>query len=175
MEDFYGFDLSEKTRRRENVYAKKVFSKIARDLHHTWQNIGDAVDCNHATMLHHYNSFHVVDQYDKEVYVKCMKVLSMVPDIESETTIEIHASDPTTLIRSKYQFALNELKEKNNSLEKEIEELRNQQAHKKELEPIVNIMTGWGDTALQDFIDFRLKPYDKTVRMKSQNDRRTLN
>ena len=59
VEDKFEINLKNTNRKRELVYAKKVYCKIAYDLDikNTFEKIGEQLDLTHATVLRHYNTF----------------------------------------------------------------------------------------------------------------------
>ena len=69
VSDETGIDLYEKTRQRENVYARSVAFKLARDLTLLpLQKIGKALNKNHATVLHALKNFEIIAMYEPKFY-----------------------------------------------------------------------------------------------------------
>ena len=67
-------DISSNSRKRNNVYAKRIYCKIARDLGYVFSNISGNINMNHATMIYHYNHFQLYDNVYKIVYNElCLK------------------------------------------------------------------------------------------------------
>lgn len=159
VEGFYGFDISNMGRSQDLVYAKKVFSKLARDRNHTYQAIGDSIRHNHATIVHHYNTFDVVLEHDMDVYNKCISVYDMLPNLTDEAlSIKIFANAPDDIIKAKYEVLVSELKE-------EIIELRKQSTStSSSLKPIISIISDFTTQQTEDFIEYRLKPYASSLK-----------
>ena len=62
-------DVLDKKRTRENVNARVIFCKIARELFlHTWRKIGEYLSKDHATCMHSANGFEVIKNYEHKFY-----------------------------------------------------------------------------------------------------------
>lgn len=66
----YKIDISKKTRKRDYVYARKVFFKIARGLNYTLENIGNELNTPHDLVIYHLNSMNVINEVDKIIHNK---------------------------------------------------------------------------------------------------------
>jgi hypothetical protein len=79
-----GVDIRVKTRKRDIIYLKKIYIKIAKDSTKlSLQKIGKFIKINnHATILHHLNNEHhgvntllETDEFYKEIYSKVIAIL----------------------------------------------------------------------------------------------------
>lgn len=165
IEDFYGFSLKKSGRRQDLIYARKVYVKIARDRNHTFQSIGDVLEMNHATILHHYNSFNVVQKADIDAYNKAIHVLrksenenGLIPGFNPD-----EQRDMIDLIESKIEAKYDsEIK----ILKFELEQLRNEKRDIGRLKPMLELIENWSDDELKDCIDFRIKPYAQALKSR---------
>lgn len=167
LNGLYGFDITRKGRRREYIYARKVYSKIARGLGFTYQSIAGYIGANHATILHHVKTFHVVEEIDIENHDKCIEILKAMTYITEELIEEnpeilqgriVDISYKTAKARAELNIAkkkLIRLKEENESLVKG--------------KKIIEFLSGWTDGDMDDFIEYRLKPYHNMIRNRSIN------
>ena len=108
-------DVKDKSRKRDVVYARVIFTKLLRDVHETpYQKIGDFLGKNHCTIMHCYKLFDTVQNYERRFY-KVYRLLCM--EIEQESAIRLkfpelqeQEDEKTELIRSCIKEAINELK-----------------------------------------------------------------
>jgi hypothetical protein len=157
VEDIYGFNLSGGGRKREYVYAKKVYAKIAMDQGHTSASIGRSLNYNHATVLFYYKTFHSVKPSDIEIYERIIEIYEKVSDIKDENlSIKVKAKNGSKLIKAKYEILISELRSKINILEINSKKEEN---NKK----VLDMMSGWTEDERSDFIEYRLKPYSKSI------------
>lgn len=161
VEELYGFDISKRGRRQDLVYAKKVYSKLARDMKHTFQSIGNSIGHNHATILHHYNSFNVVLPDDLEVYHKVLEVYETLPYCVDNVILSIEIEDTMSfnMMRAKYEVEIRRLKK-----EMKIKDDINNNV--KVVEPILSLFENWSERDRDDFIEYRLKPYSKALKSR---------
>ena len=62
----FNLDIALKTRQRNYIYAKKVFSKLAYESGATFREVGDIIKKSHCNILHHVNSINVIGVEDKK-------------------------------------------------------------------------------------------------------------
>lgn len=111
VKDVSGIDPRKKTRKREYVYARAIYYKIARDVtSYSLSRIGGAMGKNHATVLHNINvNFDIIEAYDPHfygvyesardiVYKKLMKRKKQVRK-EVEKKIENHYLEENSNLR----------------------------------------------------------------------------
>ena len=66
---YTGVDVLDKRRTRENVNARVIFCKIAREqFWHTWRKIAEYLGKDHATCMHSANGFEVLKNYEHRFY-----------------------------------------------------------------------------------------------------------
>lgn len=53
VKEVTGIDIKTRNRKRQVIYAKKIYCAIARQKGHTFQSIGDYIGADHATVLWH--------------------------------------------------------------------------------------------------------------------------
>ena len=105
------FDLNVKKRKRELVYSRAVYFKLARE--HTKESlhrIGRLVNKDHATALHGIKVFEeqILEYSDAEPYYEIYKKLSRY--IKRANGTRLRDKDPATYYRDKYSKALLELR-----------------------------------------------------------------
>jgi hypothetical protein len=69
-----GFDIHRRSKKTEFVYARMVFYALTRNIGYTYQNIGDYVDKDHATVLVGQRKFYDLitrDTYLRDMYLEC--------------------------------------------------------------------------------------------------------
>ena len=71
LNDAYGFNIANSKRKREYVYARKVFCRLGRDYHYTFSSIAEEINTTHCSALYHSNSFDVIDVFDMDIYKEC--------------------------------------------------------------------------------------------------------
>lgn len=170
VESFYGFSLSEKGRQRDFVYAKKVYCYLCKSQGYTFQSIGDVLEMNHATVIHHYNSISVVHDSDREILSKCIEIWESIPEIKDEDlsvmiTNECRYSD-SNLLKAKYEQKIKELNKKISRLSGEVSELKNKREELNNHHAVTSLISDWSDSERCDFIEYRLKPYASSLKNK---------
>lgn len=151
LDSKYGFDISSKSRKRRFVYARKVYCNIARKLYcnikkehlHTWDSIGESINISHDAAYFHFNSFEVVGDRDFRINDEII--------LDNKLLIEPQYNEPIEVVRAKEDI------EVNIEVNKEIKAL---------VSKVNNVLFNWDVITLNDFIDNRLKPYDRLVRVK---------
>ena len=73
-EEVTGSVLSNRNRKRSNVYAKKIYCHIARQKGHTLQSIGGLAGLNHATVLYHCADTPYLLKQDEDFFKNYLKV-----------------------------------------------------------------------------------------------------
>lgn len=153
----YGFDIATKGRKREYVYARRVFSKLARDFGYTFQEVGDVIDCNHATIVHHIKMFSTVTDLDLRVYDKITDILNSSKRLRPERNLD------DTISNSVYIERIEELEAMVVDLKME-ESIDDDDMSDEELENIttlLSIASSWDSETLKTFIETRLLPFDR--------------
>ena len=75
VQDETGIDLLENTRQRENVYARNVVFKLARELTLlSLSKIGKALNKDHATVIHGIKQFEVIRMYEPQFYAVYLNI-----------------------------------------------------------------------------------------------------
>ena len=70
LHNYYQFDIRTKSRKREIVYAKKVFCKLGYEIGHTYDKVSAMLNSNHDLALYHANSINDVEDRDKIIFDK---------------------------------------------------------------------------------------------------------
>ena len=68
LDQMYDFDISRRTRKREVVYAKKVFIQLARKYGYNWIDMKKFINLQHDNCIFHYKSFGDIKPMDLEKY-----------------------------------------------------------------------------------------------------------
>ena len=154
----YGFDIAEKTRVREFVYARRVFAKITREFGYTFQEIGDTIGCDHATIIHHVKMFNTVMDVDLKVYDKIKEILNSSKRLRPERNIEGDINPSVYLDR--IDELENILLEKNmESFDEEEEPMDDEELEN--ITTLLSIASSWDSETLKTFIETRLLPFDR--------------
>ena len=77
VNDVFLVDINENRRLRNLVDAKKVYSKILRDMGCSYQSIGNSINKNHVTIMHYMNTIESIMTYDADIrnkYIACKNV-----------------------------------------------------------------------------------------------------
>jgi len=147
LDQTYGFDISSKTRAREYVYARRVFSKVSRDFGYTFEEVGRVIGCDHSTIIHHINSFDTVQETDKDVYRKVSIILKSSDRLNPYKNLQ----EPTDV--SIYLDRISELEamvmEKDFTVEQD------------SMCRLIEITSSWDEDALENFIETRVIPFDR--------------
>ena len=141
LQKYYQFDITSKTRKREVVYAKKVFCKIGYEIGYTYDKVAKKLNSNHDLALYHANSIDCVEDKDKRVFDKII--------------------DDFSLLIPKFNV------DKKRRLIKGVEDnLEKQKINEKAdlLNKINNVVVEWDRETIQEFIDTRVKIFDKSIK-----------
>ena len=117
VEKFYKLDISAKTRKLEYVYARAIYFKLCYNhTKHTYSQIADTLNRNHATVLHSVREFPYMLKHSKKLNNEYYIIKELLSFSKKKPRIDV-----TSLIR-KYnnlllkfdslEFLYNELKEK---------------------------------------------------------------
>lgn len=141
LQKYYQFDISSKTRKREVVYAKKVFCKLGYEIGYTYDKVAQKLNSNHDLALYHANSINIIEDKDKRIFDKII--------------------DDFNLLIPKFNV------DKKRKLIKGIEDnLEKQKIIEKAdlLNKINNVVVEWDRETIQEFIDTRLNIFDKSIK-----------
>lgn len=64
----YGFDLSDRARPEDMVFARRMYVKACMDYHITYVQIGKAIGRTHATVLHHKRNMYYIPKKHKKKF-----------------------------------------------------------------------------------------------------------
>jgi len=168
VEEYYGFSIMKKSRSRQIVYAKKVFSRLGRDFGYPYQAIGDAIGHNHATIIHHEKSFHAILDYDARIYNKCLGVFSeLIENNKAQSlSIEIEEITDVDIIKAKYELLIAELRTNIFEQREEVSNLQKEIKSFADVKPILEYFEGWTYQNREEFIQNRLRPYSLSLKNK---------
>lgn len=105
VEDEFKTDISSSSRKREIVYARNIYFKLARDYtNFPYREIGGEVNKDHATALHGYKvCTDVILKYDYR-FIKSYKKLSMI--FNRITNDPLKYIEPDSYYKDKYKELL---------------------------------------------------------------------
>jgi len=87
LNQMYEFDISRKTRKREVVYAKKVFIQLAKRYGWQWKDIVPILGISHDNCIFHFNSFGCIRPMDLHHFNSCIDYfnipLKKIPSVDS--------------------------------------------------------------------------------------------
>lgn len=134
VREIFLVDVSEDSRKRAVVDARRVYSKILRDEHYSFESIGDSIGKDHATIIHYVKSIDTILNYDKDLrekYIACKEIYiekresifeEMKKDVDAYVTIvrlnnELHeAISLKNKILTKFVDSIEDFKKKNGYL-----------------------------------------------------------
>jgi hypothetical protein len=116
INNMFSVDLSENTRERKLVDARKVYSKVLRDRGHTYELIAKSLNRDHATIIHYMSSIDSILLYDKNLRDKYLSCKSLFLEGKGELILNSRKKDVDlfmTIIRlnGELQDAIKEKKE----------------------------------------------------------------
>ena len=133
----FNLDIALDTRQRNYTYAKKVFSKLAYESGATFKEVGNVIKKSHCNILHHVNSIDVITLEDKRKHDQIIRELG--------------------LVLSKPFF-----NSEQDKIKKEIK------THKtiKEIQDVIDILTGWDIETVKEFKELRLDPFNASLKTR---------
>ena len=134
----FNLDISLNTRQRNYTYAKKVFSKLAYESGATFKEVGNVIKKSHCNILHHVNSIDVITIQDKRKHDEIIRELG--------------------LVLSKPFF--------NSEQDKIKKEIKRKTTNKtiKEIQDVIDILTGWDIETVTEFKQTRLDPFNASLK-----------
>jgi hypothetical protein len=153
VERRYGFEISGQTRKRNVVYARKVFCKLGRLMNYTFQDIGNTIGVNHCSALYHNNTFYSVEDYDNKIYNSILEDYCEIEKDESnvESVVILEGKE------LEYKARIKELERKISVLEAKPTSLS---------EDIVKKVDSWDFETKIEFVDTRLVPFERLVKSR---------
>ena len=136
--DQLGFDVFKDTRKRNVVDARRIYSKILFDKGYGYTEIGRTLGKNHATIMHYLRHFDVHILYSKTLKEGLQKV-SYAYDLVLSDEAEEDRRSRTELITLNQRLAerIESLLKENESLKKEINEIRKKRSRHYDLYNII--------------------------------------
>jgi len=134
----FNLDISTDSRQRNFTDAKKVFSKLGYESGATFRAVGEVINRSHCNVLHHVNSVNTISVEYKKKHDEIIKELD--------------------LVFSKPFFNLEQEKIK--------KEIKNKQTNKtiKEIQDVIDILTGWDIETVTEFKQTRLDPFNASLK-----------
>jgi hypothetical protein len=134
----FNLDIALNTRQRNYTYAKKVFSKLAYESGATFKEVGNVIKKSHCNILHHVNSIDVITIQDKRKHDEIIRELG--------------------LVLSKPFF--------NSEQDKIKKEIKRKTTNKtiKEIQDVIDILTGWDIETVTEFKQTRLDPFNASLK-----------
>jgi hypothetical protein len=137
----FGLDIALDTRQRNYAYAKKVFSKLAYESGATFKEVGNVIKKSHCNILHHVNSIDVITLEDKRKHDEIIRELGLVlskPFFYSDQDI----------------------------IKKEIKRRKTTNKTIKEIQDVIDILTGWDIETVTEFKQTRLDPFNASLKTR---------
>ena len=139
----FNLDIALNTRQRNYTYAKKVFSKLAYESGATFKEVGNVIKKSHCNIMHHVNSIDVITLEDKRKHDEIIRELN--------------------LVLSKPFF--------NSEQDKIKKEIKTNKTIK-EIQDVIDILTGWDIETVTEFKELRLDPFNALI--KTRVKRKTI-
>jgi len=142
----FNLDVAKNVRQRNFTDAKKVFSKLAYESGATFREVGEQINRGHCNILHHVNSVDTISLEYKKKHDEIIQELD--------------------LIFSKPFF--------NPEQEKIKKEVKKKTTNKtiKEIQDVIDILTGWDIETVTEFKQTRLNPFNALI--KTRVKRKTI-
>jgi len=142
----FNLDVAKNVRQRNFTDAKKVFSKLAYESGATFREVGEQINRGHCNILHHVNSVDTISVEYKKKHDELIQELD--------------------LIFSKPFF--------NPEQEKIKKEVKRKTTNKtiKEIQDVIDILTGWDIETVEEFKQTRLDPFNALI--KTRVKRKTI-
>jgi len=134
----FNLDITLDTRQRNYTYAKKVFCKLAYESGSTFKQVGDTIKKSHCNILHHVNSVNVISLEDKRKHDEIIKELDLV-------------------------FSKPFFNSEQDKIKKEIKKAETTQTIK-EIQDVVDVLSGWDIETVEEFKETRLDPFNKSLK-----------
>ena len=142
----FNLDVAKNVRQRNFTDAKKVFSKLAYESGATFREVGEQINRGHCNILHHVNSVDTISLEYKKKHDELIQELD--------------------LVFSKPFF--NPEKEK---IKKEVKKKTTNKTIK-EIQDVIDILTGWDIETVTEFKQTRLDPFNALI--KTRVKRKTI-
>lgn len=142
----FNLDVAKDIRQRNFTDAKKVFSKLAYESGATFREVGEQINRGHCNILHHVNSVDTISLEYKKKHDELIQELD--------------------LVFSKPFF--NPEKEK---IKKEVKKKTTNKTIK-EIQDVIDILTGWDIETVTEFKQTRLDPFNALI--KTRVKRKTI-
>tara|TARA_R110002012_G_scaffold320567_1_gene544563 strand:- start:1666 stop:2196 length:531 start_codon:yes stop_codon:yes gene_type:complete len=140
IHNYYKFDIRTKSRKREIVYAKKVFCKLGYEIGYTYDKVASILSSNHDLALYHANSINDVEDRDKKIFDKIVDDFDLlVPKFDVQKKRRIIKGIKENLDKQKIERSKDLIAEIN------------------------QVVVNWDREVIQEFIDTRLNLFNKAV------------
>jgi len=140
IHNYYQFDIRTKSRKREIVYAKKVFCKLGYEIGYTYDKVASILNANHDLALYHANTINHIEDRDKKIFDKIVDDFDLlVPKFDVQKKRRIIKGIKENLDKQKIEMSKDLLAEIN------------------------QVIVNWDREVIQEFIDTRLKLFNKLV------------
>ena len=151
VDEKFGLDIATNSRQRNFTDAKKVFSKLAYETGVTLREIGEQINRSHCNILHHINSVDIISVEYKKKHDEIIQELDLVfskPffNIEPKKIKKIAKQKITTKTTKKWAS--------------------------KEIQDVIDILTGWDIETVEEFKQTRLDPFNALI--KTRVKRKTI-
>jgi hypothetical protein len=144
-------DINIKTRKRNNVEARMIFSKILREDGNTFESIGKAINKDHATIIYYANQASILIKQSIELsnkYLECKNCYI------NNLDVEVKESTP---IDRKAENEISELKFLVNQLTSERREIIKVQEKYNRIKKIINLVAERTHLGKEEFIERKIK------------------
>jgi len=137
LENIYGFNLADRSRKRELVDARRIFSKIGFSLGYNLREIGEQIDRKHCNVIHLLDTVNLTTTTHKIIHDNLVKeygLLSRLFNVNDVKQIQAQAA------RQRDDESLKVIKQ------------------------ITNTLMNWDTNSLNNFLQTRVKVYDKLIK-----------
>jgi hypothetical protein len=143
LHNYYQFDIATKSRKREIVYAKKVFCKIGYELGYTYDKVAAVLNSNHDLAIYHASTINSIEDRDKMIFDKIIDDYSLFIK-------KFNAQKKRIIIKG---------------IQDNLEKQKSEE-YKDLITEINKTIINWDRNSIREFIDTRLKLYDKAITNK---------
>ena len=143
----FNLDIATNSRQRNFTDAKKIFSKLGYESGATFRAVGEAIGRSHCNVLHHVNSIDTISEEYKKKHDEIIKELNLV-------------------------FSKPFFNPDQDIIKKEIKRRKTTNKTIKEIQDVIDILTGWDIETVTEFKELRLDPFNALI--KTRVKRKTI-
>jgi hypothetical protein len=136
FDEIYGFDLADRSRKREMVDARRVYCKIAFSLNYNFRQIGESINRKHCNIIHLINTVEQATNIHKKIHDDLVKEYNFLTKVFNVDIVESFENKVLQQRNEKTAFLINEIN---------------------------NVLIKWDNQSLKNFLQTRVNTYNKLI------------